>query len=98
MKQNRLTKEWQMKYVQNGDDYYSEYYKEITKYNINIKLDFTDDFSYEDFAEVSISDVIFYATDNDNILKIKDIPKRLYSEIYYELKTIVDSGSRFNPE
>ncbi|MBN2694066.1 DUF4132 domain-containing protein [bacterium] len=77
--------------------YFECYSKYIKDYDLTVNLHFEGDSldSYEDQSEeIAIYTVEFL--NNFNKLKLKEIPARLYSEIYNEIKTVSNSGSGFN--
>ncbi len=81
---------------QGSFDCFSKYIKD---YELNINLEFAGDYidSYEDQGEeVAIYNVKFFK--NNTKLKLKEIPKRLFCEIYNEIKIVSDSGSGFKED
>lgn len=74
------------------------YYDKVYGDGTSVSLDFLGDYigNYDDNKEVPIYDVKL--SKNGHELKISEIPTRLYSELYYELKKVTDKGSGFNAE
>ncbi len=110
LKTRLFSKGWQRGSVQDAGCYY-EYYKEIPEYGIDVELSFMGDCMYDDYGDVPVYDILFYASktvargsyvydrpEDGNTFTLKQIPKRLYSEIYHEIKSIMDSGTGFNPD
>jgi len=113
LKSKLFQKHWERGSVQDAGGYY-DYYKEHGGLGIGVQLNFFGDWvgsGYEDGKEVPVYDVVFYNAGTvrrgsyiydtpkpENMLPLDSVPPRFYSEIYYELKTILNSGSGFNPE
>ena len=59
-------------------------------------LNFLGDYigNYDDNKEIPLYDISIYK--NGEPTSLKNIPKRLYSELHYELKRVTDKGSGFN--
>ncbi len=76
------------------------YTKQMREHNLNVDLDFMGDYmgNYDDFGDVPLYGIIFRDMKNNESKLLKDIPARLLSEIYYEIKKLADSGSGFNAD
>ncbi len=95
----RLTaKDWTTGVVEEGGNFYS-YEKSYPEYRMYASLEFMGDSirAIIDDMEVPIYKLIFRLNYNTKA-PIKSVPPRLYSEIYYEVKTALGSGSGFNPD
>jgi len=82
---------WEISNQEQG--YFDCFAKYIKDYDLVVTLKFEGDYidSYEDQSkEVAIYNVEFFKTGQK--LKLKEISKRLFSEIYNEIKIVVDSG------
>jgi hypothetical protein len=112
LKNKLFNKGWQRGSVQDAGCYY-EYYKDLDSYKMSVELSFEGDCvgGFDDYDDVPIKHIVFYVSDtvkrgsyiydtpsNENVFSLKQIPKRLYSEIYNEIKTIAESGTGFDPE
>jgi len=77
---------------------YYYYKKDIYDQKITVKLDFLGDCmgGYDDSKEVPLYGLTFCKYGTYEAIELKNISKRLYSEIYGEVKTIAESGSGFN--
>jgi len=109
LKNKLFNKGWERGSVQDAGCYY-EYYKDFDHYGISVELNFGGDCMYED-GETIIKEIVFYKSGTvshgsyvydkpaeGNTFSLKQIPKRLYSEIYHEIKTIAESGKGFDPK
>ncbi len=76
------------------------YTKQMREHNLNIDLDFMGDYmgNYDDYGDVPLYGIIFRDMKSHESKLLKDIPARLLSEIYYEIKKLADSGSGFNED
>jgi len=87
---------WNRGSIEDAGCYY--YYDKSYGDGTLVSLDFLGDYvgNYDDNKEVPIYDVKI--NKNGKNLKVSEIPARLYSELYYELKKITDKGSGFNAD
>ncbi|MBN2693976.1 DUF4132 domain-containing protein [bacterium] len=95
---SRLTaKGWTTGVVEDAGAFYS-YEKSYPEYKMYASLEFMGDSirAIIDDSEVPVYKLIFRLNYNTKC-PIKTVPPRLFSEIYYEVKTIIDCGSGFNP-
>ncbi len=102
---------WNRGSVQDAGCFY-DFYKDIEGHGISVDLNFLGDcVGYSMHDSVPLYDVVFhqkglvargsYMYDkpkDGNTFALEQIPARLYSEIYNELKSVADSGTGFNPE
>lgn len=106
LKSKLFKKLWNRGSVQDAGCYY-EYFKEFPNAGVGVELKFLGDCvgGYDDYSVIPIYDITFYKSgtvirgsyvydspQKENILKLKDIPARLFSELYYEIKLIAESG------
>ncbi len=92
---NGMTKfAWQRGPVEDAGVYYS--YSKNYDNGFSFILNFLGDYigNYDDNKEIPLYDISIYK--NGEPTSLKNIPKRLYSELHYELKRVTDKGSGFN--
>jgi hypothetical protein len=96
LKNNLFKHGWSRGAVEDAGCYY--YYDKVYGDGTFVSLDFLGDYvgNYDDNKEVPIYDIKL--NKNGKNLKISEIPPRLYSELYYELKKVTEKGSGFNAE
>ena len=112
LKSKLFNKNWNRGSVQDAGCFY-EYYKEFEFYGIGVELSFEGDCvgGYDEYGDVPIKEITFYVAKSvqrgsyiydkpatQDTFSLGQIPKRLYSEIYHEIKTIAESGKGFDPE
>jgi hypothetical protein len=106
LKNKLFNKGWERGSVQDAGCYY-EYYKDLEGSGISVELNFGGDCMYDD-GDTPIKEIVFYKSGTvqrgsymydkpagGDTFSLKQIPERLYSEIYHEIKTIADSGKGF---
>ncbi len=95
---SRLLKEnWSTGWVEDGGCFYF-YQKTFPEAQITAKLDFLGDCmgGYDDTVEVPLYGLSFYNNLHKDPIKLCEIPKRVFSEVYKTVKAISSSGSGFN--
>ncbi|MBN2694925.1 DUF4132 domain-containing protein, partial [bacterium] len=95
---SRLLKEnWSTGWVEDGGCFYF-YQKTFPEAQITVKLDFLGDCmgGYDDTVEVPLYGLSFYNNLHKESIKLSEVPKRVFSEVYKTVKTIATSGSGFN--
>jgi len=112
LKGKLFNKGWSRGSVQDAGCFY-EYYKEFEFYGIGVELNFEGDCvgGYDEYGDIPIKEITFYVANSvqrgsyvydkpakDNTFSLGQLPQRLYSEIYHEIKTIAESGKGFDPE
>ncbi len=113
LKGKLLAKHWQRGSVEDGGIFYSYYKESLAYgigVQLNFMGDSVSSWYEDMYREAPVYDIVFYRAGtvrrgsyvydepkDANIISLGSLPPRFYSEIYLEIKTVLDAGSGFNP-